>query len=742
MNHSPIEPLSISGNYVSQIADGWNNNFTSSGIFTSNWQNYALPLNNATSNTPIANSQNINLTPQSIVVAVDRADLILQNAVIPSSASICSNIELKYKVKNQGTSNAIASTTKFYLSPDKTLSNDDKYLGYDAVNIIAAGVNTSESTTIKIDNSISPGSYYLISQADSDRVVNESNESNNIVVSAININPALADLKLQNVVSPSATVVGNSIHLKYQVTNQGSETAFSSYTLFYISKDKTVSDDDVYLGSDYVDTLMAGAYSSESARFQVPNNIATGSYYLILQADGNGDLPESNENNNIFTQAINITQTQVDLIVQKPVAPSVVTVADKFTISYQIKNQGVDKSLPTVTMFYLSQDKTLSQNDLYLGDTDVGSLVAGTYATKTSSLRIGKNIAAGSYYLLYKADGYNSVIETNESNNIVARSVTVKNNFSSINGYGLINAAAAVAQANGQNSFTDVPNLGGNNWGADLINVPEVWAKGYTGKGITVAVLDTGVDRNHVDLKANIWKNTQEIAGNGKDDDGNGYIDDVYGWNFAANNNNTLDKKGHGTHTAGIIAGVKNSFGVTGIAYDAKIMPVKVLDDNGSGTDKAIALGIRYAVNNGANVINLSVGKYLGNAEIKSAVQYASSKGAIVVMAAGNDGGSAPYYPANYAQNWGLAVGAVDRYGEIASFSNFAGSELIRYITAPGVSVYSTVPNNKYANWNGTSMATPHVAGVVALMLSANKNLTDAQVRKIVTATASNNLPV
>ncbi|BAY60058.1 peptidase S8/S53 [Calothrix brevissima NIES-22] len=725
MNHSPIEPLSILGNYISEITNGWNHNFTSSGIFTSDWQNHALGLTHSTSNAPIVNSQNTN------AVAVERADLILPNAVIPSSAYIGSNIDLKYQVKNQGKSNAIASTAKFYLSPDKTLSDDEKYLSYDAVNIMAAGVNAAESNTLKIDSSIS--------QTDNNQVVSKSNARNNIVASAINTTPALPDLIIQNVVSPSSTLVGNNIQLNYQVKNQGTETAFSSYTLFYLSQDKTISDDDFYLGSDSVDTLVVGANVSKSATLQIPNNITTGSYYLILQADGNGDLLESNENNNIFSQAINITQTKVDLIVQKAVSPTVVTIGDKFTINYQIKNQGVDKSLPTVAMFYLSQDKTLSQNDLYLGYADVGSLVSGTYATKTSSLRIGKNIAAGSYYLLYKADGYNSVIETNESNNIVARSVTVKNNFSSINGYGLINAAAAVAQALGQNTFTDVPNLGGNNWGADLINVPEVWAKGYTGKGITVAVLDTGVDRNHVDLKANIWKNTQEIAGNGKDDDGNGYIDDVYGWNFAANNNNILDKKGHGTHTAGTIAGVKNSFGVTGIAYDAKIMPVKVLDDNGSGSDKAIALGIRYAVNNGANVINLSIGKYLGNAEIQSAVQYASSKGAIVVMAAGNDGGSTPYYPANYAQNWGLAVGAVDRYGEIASFSNFAGSELIRYVTAPGVNVYSTVPNNKYASWNGTSMATPHVAGVVALMLSANKNLTDAQVRKIVTATASNN---
>ncbi|BAY24192.1 peptidase S8/S53 [Calothrix sp. NIES-2100] len=731
INNSIIAPLTKTDNSFADFTNDCNSNFSNGSIFKSSSQNNALA-------SIIANNSNLNA--QAIAVTLNQADLIIQNTVIPSLASIGSTIELKYQVKNQGTSNAVASTTKFYLSQDKTLSNDDRYLGYDSVDIIATGVNTSESTTIKIDNSIAPGSYYLISQADSNKVVSESSESNNIVASAINLTPPLPDVVIQNAVSPTSTAVGSNIQLNYQVKNQGYETAFSSYTLFYLSKDSTVSDDDVYLGSDYVDILAAGAYSSESAIFKIQSNIATGSYYLIFQADGNGDFIESNENNNTLAKAINITSTKTDLIVQNAVAPSLVSVGDSWKISYQIKNRGVDKAFPSATMFYISKDKTLSDDDLYLGYNDVGSLAAGAYSSKTSSLRIGQNITAGSYYLLYKADGYNNVIETNESNNIVAKAVTVKNSFSSTNGYGLINAAAAVAGAIGQTTFADVPNLGGRNWGADIIKAPEVWAKGYTGKGILVAVVDTGVDRNHPDLSANIWKNTKEIAGNGKDDDGNGYIDDVYGWNFVDKNNKTLDKNGHGTHVAGTIAGVKNSFGVTGIAYNAKIMPVKVLDDRGSGSDSAIANGIRYAVDNGANVINVSIGKYPGNTQIQSAVKYASSKGAIVVMAAGNDGGSTPYYPASYAQDWGLAVGAVDKYRNLANFSNRAGSELLSYVTAPGVAIYSTLPGNKYGTWNGTSMATPHVAGVVALMLNANKSLTDAQVRKILTASAGNSL--
>ncbi|MFN6479540.1 S8 family peptidase [Nostoc sp. DedQUE07] len=325
--------------------------------------------------------------------------------------------------------------------------------------------------------------------------------------------------------------------------------------------------------------------------------------------------------------------------------------------------------------------------------------------------------------------------ESKNSNNPTNNAFSTQN-YNSTNGYGLINGAAAVARAIGQNTFADVPDLGGNNWGADIVKAPEVWAHGYTGKGVVVAVVDTGVDYNHEDLKNNIWTNSKEIAGNGIDDDGNGYIDDNYGWNFADQNNNTLDDNGHGTHVSGTIAGENNNYGVTGIAYDAKIMPVKALDSSGSGSYSSISKGIRYAVDNGANVINLSLGGGSSNRTLESAINYASSKGVIVVMAAGNDGDSSPDYPARYASKSGIAVGAVDKNNNLADFSNRSGTNPIAYVTAPGVKVYSSVPNNQYATYSGTSMAAPHVAGIVALMLSANSNLTDAQVRQIVTETA------
>ncbi|MCY6493876.1 S8 family peptidase [Leptolyngbya sp. GGD] len=319
---------------------------------------------------------------------------------------------------------------------------------------------------------------------------------------------------------------------------------------------------------------------------------------------------------------------------------------------------------------------------------------------------------------------------------------TASSSFSEVYGYGLVDAAAAVARSIGRSRFADVPNQYANLnlWGIDAVSAPEVWQVGYTGKDVVVAVIDSGVDFTHDDLDDNIWVNTKEVFGNGIDDDRNGYVDDVIGWDFVSYDNNPMDMEGHGTHVAGTIAAERNGSGVIGVAFDAKIMPIRVLGKDG-GTDASIAEGIYYAANNGADVINLSLGKNSPAPELARAIQYATERGSIVVMSAGNDGLSQPGYPAQYARDWGIAVGAIDEYGYMAKTStwasNFAGSDpTMRYVVAPGLDVYSTVPGNDYKTYGGTSMAAPHVAGVVALMLNANPNLTPAQVRQIITQTA------
>lgn len=352
-----------------------------------------------------------------------------------------------------------------------------------------------------------------------------------------------------------------------------------------------------------------------------------------------------------------------------------------------------------------------------------GVTIATSEAAGTLSERITSNLDAGTYYV----EVYQYLGITPYTLSLATTATTQALGFSSSSGYGLVNAAAAVASAINQPTFPDVPNLAGTNWAADLIHAPAVWAKGYTGQGEVVAVVDSGVDYTHPDLSSNIWTNSKEIPGNGVDDDRNGYVDDVHGWDFVSSDNSPLDENGHGTHVAGTIAAVRNGFGVTGIAYGAKIMPVRVLDSEGLGGYTDIATGIRYAVDNGANVINLSLGGDYSST-IAQAIQYAAAHNVVVAMAAGNESAAQPDYPAGFANQWGIAVGAVDKSDQLASFSNRAGTAPLNYVVAPGVDIDSTTPNNTYSRFQGTSMATPHVAAIAALMLSANPKLTAAQV--------------
>jgi subtilisin len=249
--------------------------------------------------------------------------------------------------------------------------------------------------------------------------------------------------------------------------------------------------------------------------------------------------------------------------------------------------------------------------------------------------------------------------------------------------------------------------------------------------------VDSGVDYTHPDLMNNIWVNSKEIAGNGLDDDNNGYIDDRVGWDYVDYDNTPLDLTGHGTHIAGTIAAELNTFGATGVAYGAKVMPVRVLDTNGNGSYARIAEGVYYAVNNGANIINLSIGGSTYSAQLQAAIQYATDRGVLVISAAGNNGGVSPLFPASLASQVGVAVGAVDRYNQMPRFSARSGATPVSYVVAPGVDIFSTIPNNGYGFSTGTSMAVPHMAGVAALLLSANRTLTPAQLTALLTRTAN-----
>ena len=266
------------------------------------------------------------------------------------------------------------------------------------------------------------------------------------------------------------------------------------------------------------------------------------------------------------------------------------------------------------------------------------------------------------------------------------------------------------------------------------INVVPVWNEGITGsKNIKVAIIDTGVDFTHPDLQANILKNTAEIAGDGIDNDGNGFIDDVYGWNFADNKANGMDDHNHGTHCAGTIGAVgNNAVGVVGVNWNVSILPVKFLNSQGSGTLEAAVQAIQYATKAGVNIMSNSWGGGPYTQSLFDVIKLASDKGIIFIAAAGNDGNdndSNPSYPASYQLENVISVAATDNRDQLASFSNYGRTKV--HVAAPGVKILSTVKGNDYALMSGTSMATPHVSGIAALLLSTNPSYTVAQVKDI-----------
>ncbi len=249
---------------------------------------------------------------------------------------------------------------------------------------------------------------------------------------------------------------------------------------------------------------------------------------------------------------------------------------------------------------------------------------------------------------------------------------------------------------------------------------------------VVIAIIDTGTDYTHPDLAANIWSNPAEIPGNGIDDDGNGFVDDVRGWDFVGADcenplpdNDPFDDQGHGTHTAGIAAAVgNNGTGIAGVSWNAAILPVKGLDANGSGYDDQLALAIRYAVDMGAEILSNSWGGYGDSAVISDAVNYAISSGCIVVAAAGNDSMPTAPFPGGIPGVVGVA--ATNRLDLRSNYSNF-GSWVS--VAAPGDHILSTLPAANafgipggYGELSGTSMATPHVAGLAALVLAAHQD--------------------
>ncbi len=269
-------------------------------------------------------------------------------------------------------------------------------------------------------------------------------------------------------------------------------------------------------------------------------------------------------------------------------------------------------------------------------------------------------------------------------------------------------------------------------WGPGKTRVSAAWDVTTGREGIVIAVLDTGIDLDHSDLRGQVWVNPGEVPGNGIDDDGNGKVDDIHGWRFGQDQDHNIDDDhGHGTHVSGIIAARgNNQTGIAGMAWGCRIMVVKVLDYKGNGHYSDVANGLMYATDNGARIANLSLGGVEPSQVIKDAVDYARAHGTLVVAAAGNTH-SAVLYPAAY--EGALAIAASDQNDHRAPYSCY-GPEVD--LAAPGSSIYSTCVGDSYCSKSGTSMAAPHVSGLAALIWSAYPDHTAAQVTQRLLETA------
>jgi subtilisin family serine protease len=307
-------------------------------------------------------------------------------------------------------------------------------------------------------------------------------------------------------------------------------------------------------------------------------------------------------------------------------------------------------------------------------------------------------------------------------------------------------------------------------WGMNQIGVQTAWNMSKGVPEVIVAVIDTGVDYNHEDLIDNMWRNTGEIVGNGIDDDKNGYVDDIVGWDFVSNDNKPYDhtasimdmltkggNPGHGTHCAGNVAARgDNGKGIAGVAPNVRIMALRFISTEGQGTTADAIKAIKYAIANGARITSNSWGSTgedpadPDTQALKDAITFSEQSGVLFVAAAGNgdqmgkgydnDTNSKPAYPASYTNDVIVSVAAIDVNGALGTFSNWGAKSVD--LGAPGVKVFSTVTSSdKYtdtvidipglitAHWDGTSMATPHVAGAAALYLSyfPNKTWKDAK---------------
>ena len=364
----------------------------------------------------------------SCVTTVPLADLAVQGASVSPLSTVAGNpVTLSCSIYNIGAGVATSSNVGYYFSTDATLDATDVLLGNSTGYALSPGLSNYRSITATIPATTAPGNYYILFAGDYLNQVSESNENNNVASVNVTVTPPSVDLTiLQPSVTPTSTAVGTPIYMSCYILNTGNAVATSSSVGFYISTNTTLDASDVLLTSQYGGPLTTTYSSSRFGTAAIPTGLTPGAYYILFVADYQGQVTETNENNNVASVAITVAPPGVDLIVQQPSLYYTSTVAGgTVQASASILNQGNVTATSSTMGFYLSTNNTLDASDVLLSTVTGGTLAANISSYRSANLLVPVGTAAGSYYVLFVADPTNVVTETNETNNVSSVALTV-----------------------------------------------------------------------------------------------------------------------------------------------------------------------------------------------------------------------------------------------------------------------------------------------------------------------------
>ena len=647
-------------------------------------------------------------------------------------------------IANNGTVNAGAYRVGWYLSEYMTLGISDFFIAFANMSAgLQPGYFVNATANVDLDDvsGLKAGNYYLWVVADDQNNVQESDETNNTnYFDSQQIffgGAGSPDLSFYQGVGSTNGYRYDDLTKKLDVVitigNFGQTSAPVFSTGWYISQDLVLTKEDLLVtDAGTPDVLLPNYYYTieAGADLSIFGDITPGEYYLVVFIDNELEVAESDEDNNasyfLDKLKINLTSGEPDIDLQNSVLylnpPPEGSLNKAAAIrNTQSKRERLDSQLKA--------DHTEKELLIKFRDAVTPERIAAFMADFGLEVIRAYRIIPNCYYV--RISGEQSVGEKARSLLDLPEVELVEPNMK--------NSIDATPNDPGFKGLFGMHNTGQTGGAVDAdIDAPEAWDTGTGNNNVLVGILDSGVDYDHPDLAANMWVNPGETPNNGIDDDNNGYIDDIYGWDWAFNDNAPTDYCGHGTHVAGTVGAVgDNGQGVTGVCWTVKMMALKYLDDEGSGSSSDAISAIEYAAANGVDIIQNSTGGGSFSATYKMAIENAN---VLFVSSAGNDSKDTDVeasYPASYNSPNIISVAALDHNDYISTFSNFGATTID--LAAYGTNILSTKPGNVtdinfgvpgagldlqyYGVISGTSMSTPQVSGAAALLLSQKQDM-------------------